>query len=56
MKHTEERLEGMSDLQLYIENMKLIEKEASIRSEAGILMMASYARKTAEAFKDKLND
>jgi hypothetical protein len=43
----------MSDLKEYIENMKEIEKEASIRDERGIMMMASFAVKTAQEFLDK---
>lgn len=42
-----------NDLSGYIENMKDIEKSAGIKGEAGLLMMASFARKTAEEFKSK---
>lgn len=43
----------MSDLKEYIKNMKSIEKEASIKDERGLMMMASFAVKTAEEFLEK---
>ena len=41
-----------NDLDGYIKNMKKIEKDASIKDERGLMMMASFAVKTAEEFRD----
>lgn len=42
-----------NDLDGFIENMKDIEKSASVKDDRGLLMMSSFARKTAEDFRDK---